>query len=137
MSESKYKVNGNEYTVSVGDTVEGKVAVQVNGVLYNVELEEQPQAPAPRPAVVATPKKDAAAAPKAASKKSEKSPLPGVIIAVNVKVGDQVKKGDTVVVLEAMKMENNIPAAVSGTIASVCVTTGDTVLEGTDLITYE
>lgn len=140
MKEYKYKINGNPYTVVVGEPADGKVTVEVNGKAYSVELEEEPQAPvAPvRPAVTPKPAAKAAApAQPAATKKSEKSPLPGIIISIKVKAGDTVKKGDTLLILEAMKMENNIPATTSGVIKEVCVSAGDSVLDGADLVTYE
>lgn len=141
MKEYKYKINGNPYTVVVGEPEDGKVSVEVNGVAYSVELEEEPQAaptPVVRPAVAPKPAAKAAApAQPTASKKSEKSPLPGIIVAIKVKPGDTVKKGDTLIILEAMKMENNIPATTAGVIKEICVNTGDSVLDGADLVTYE
>lgn len=143
MKEYKYKINGNPYTVVIKD-VEGNLAqVEVNGTPYKVELET----PAPvaakkitRPA--APPKTESgdpvvAAAPKTAKKETVKSPLPGVILDIKVKEGDTIKKGQTVIILEAMKMENNINAHKDGKVASVNVRTGDSVLEGADLITIE
>ncbi len=140
MKEYKYKINGNPYTVTVGEPEKGKVTVEVNGVPYSVELEEEPKAAAApvHPAVTHRPAaKTAAPAQPAATKKSEKSPLPGIIVAIKVKPGDTVKRGDTLIILEAMKMENNIPATTSGVIKEVCVNTGDSVLDGADLVTYE
>ena len=64
-----------------------------------------------------------------------KSPLPGVIISVNVKVGDAVKAGQVVAILEAMKMENEIQAESDGTVAAVCVAKGDTIQEGDAIVT--
>lgn len=140
MKEYKYKINGNPYTVTVGEPEKGKVTVDVNGVPYSVELEEEPKATAApvHPTVTHRPAaKTAAPAQPAATKKSEKSPLPGIIVAIKVKPGDTVKRGDTLIILEAMKMENNIPATTSGVIKEVCVNTGDSVLDGADLVTYE
>ncbi|MDE6123480.1 MAG: biotin/lipoyl-binding protein, partial [Duncaniella dubosii] len=65
------------------------------------------------------------------------APLPGVVISVNVKVGDTVKSSDTVAVLEAMKMENAIHAGQDGKVAAINVNAGDSVLQGTALITLE
>ena len=65
------------------------------------------------------------------------APLPGTITDVLVKVGDVVKAGSEVVILEAMKMQNHIEAENSGTVTSVLVNKGDAVLEGTTLITIE
>lgn len=141
MKEYKYKINGNPYTVVVGEPEDGKVSVEVNGVAYSVELEEEPQAaPAPvvRPAVAPKPAAKAAApAQPTASKKSEKSPLPGIIVAIKVKPGDTVKKGDTLIILEAMKMENNINSDRDGKVTAINVNKGDSVLEGTDLVIIE
>lgn len=66
-----------------------------------------------------------------------KAPLPGVIVDIKVNVGDTVKNGDTVVILEAMKMENNIHSDKEGVVKSVCVNKGDSVLEGAELIVIE
>ena len=91
----------------------------------------KPAAPAPQPAA---PAQAAAPAASKAAGRGVKSPLPGVIIDVKVNVGDQVKKGQTVIILEAMKMENNINADQDGTITAINVKQGDSVLEGTDLV---
>ena len=142
MKEYKYKINGTEYKVSVGDIENNEVNIEVNGVPYKVELEEKKAkssvvksvkpAPAPRTStgekVVAKP----AAVPTGGS--AVKSPLPGVINDIKVKVGDTVKSGDTVVILEAMKMENDIKSNVSGVVKAINVNKGDSVQEGADLI---
>ena len=107
-----------------------KYNVTVNGTLYEVEVEEVGEV-ASAPVVASAP----AAAPKAAAPKkvapagavSVKAPMPGNIMKVNVKAGDAVKKGDVLVVLEAMKMENDIKAPADGTGSSVAVKSGDTV----------
>ena len=78
---------------------------------------------------------DAGDAGKAATGKPVVAPLPGTINEIKVKVGDKVNAGDTVVVLEAMKMQNNIDAETSGTIASINVNKGDAVMEGDTLVT--
>jgi len=149
MAQYKFKINGNEYDVAV-NSIEGNIAdVTVNGAAYKVEMENTPApqaaAPAARPTVAApavqTPAVSApqpAAVPaKAASGtgKAVTSPLPGVIIEVSVKVGDAVKEGQQVAVLEAMKMENTIEASVSGTITAIHVNKGDSVLEGAPVVT--
>ncbi len=127
--------------------------ITVNGVTYTVNVEEVNGAAAPAP--VATPAPVAAApAPAAASAEaaapapaaapvknsaagaiSVKAPMPGNIMKVNVKTGDSVKKGDVLVVLEAMKMENDICAPEDGTVASVEVSQGATVETDALLIT--
>ena len=115
MKEYKYKINGNEYTVAINEVCDTTAKVTVNGAEYTVEwekpVEEKPvvkvQPVAAKPAAAPTPSaKPAVAAP--ANGHGIKTPLPGVIIDVKVNIGDNVAKGQTVVVLEAMKMENNM-----------------------------
>lgn len=132
MKEYKYNINGNDYTVRV-EGIENCIAtVYVNGESYTVKLPE-PEKPAPRPNItpVATTQ---ASSPK---KYSVKAPLPGVILDVVVKAGDEVKRGQTVAVLDAMKMENNIISEKAGIVAAICVQPGESVLEGTDLVLFE
>ena len=144
MKEYKYKINGNPYTVSVGDIDGNEVIVEVNGTSYTVELEK---AAAPKIKPVVRPAAPAATAPAAAPVKPVarpaaggngiKSPLPGVILDVKVKEGDAVKRGQTLLILEAMKMENDIKADHDGTVKSILVSKGESILEGTDLIVVE
>ena len=118
--------------------------ITINGVTYAVEVEEVggvASAPAAAPAAPVAPKAAPAAAPaapKAAGKAGAvavKAPMPGNIIKVNVKPGDAVKKGDVLVVLEAMKMENDVCAPEDGTVASVEVAKGATVETDAVLVT--
>ena len=116
--------------------------ITVNGVTYVVDVEEvsASAAPAAAPAPVAAPvaPKAAPVAPKAAGKAGAvavKAPMPGNIMKVNVKVGDAVKKGDVLCILEAMKMENEIFAPADGTVASVEVAQGATVATDAVLVT--
>ena len=136
MAQYKFKINGKEYNVSIG-AAEGKnLTVNVNGADYQVELENAPAA-APVAAPVAAPKADSpAAAPKpAGAGVTVKSPLPGIIISVDVKEGQAVKRGQKVAVIEAMKMENDILAEADGTITAIHTRKGDSVLEGADIVT--
>ena len=141
MKEYKYKINGNLYNVVIGDIEDNSAHVEVNGTHYNVEMEKKAKQSAPvarpaaRPAVASSAAKPAAKP--AASKGGVKSPLPGVILDIKVKEGDEVKKGQTVIILEAMKMENSINADRDGKVASIKVSKGESVLEGTDLIIIE
>ena len=149
MKEYKYKINGNLYNVVIGDIEENIAHVEVNGTHYTVEMEKKPKAaPAPKPVVrpaakpAAAPATAAAAAPVAkpaagGAKSGVKSPLPGVILDIKVNVGDEVKKGQTIIILEAMKMENSINADKDGKIAAINVSKGESVLEGTDLVIIE
>lgn len=141
MKQYKFKINGNEYNVAV-NSVSGNIAdVTVNGTPYQVELENAPVAPVQAIPVQAAPATQTAAAPAApkpapsGAGKAVKSPLPGVIISVNVNVGDAVKAGQVVAVLEAMKMENEIQAESDGTVTAVHVGKGDSVLEGASIVT--
>jgi biotin carboxyl carrier protein len=145
MKTYRFKINGNDYEVAI-NSVEGKNAsVTVNGTAYQVKLEEAPaaapvQAPVSAPAPAQSPapaQASAPAAPAAAagSGKAVTSPLPGVIIAVKVNVGDKVKAGQEVAVLEAMKMENSIEATQDGTVTAINVAKGDSVLEGAPIVT--
>lgn len=144
MKEYKYKINGTVYKVGIGDIDHGIAEVEVNGTPYKVEI-EQKSAPSvkvssPKPAaaprtasgekVIAKP-----AAKAAAGGTPVKAPLPGVVLDINVTVGQEVKSADTVITLEAMKMENAIKAGVDGKVASISVAKGDSVLEGAVLIT--
>ena len=109
-----------------------KYRVNVNGTVYEVELEEMTGAPAAAP--VAAPAPSAAAAP-AAGGETVTSPMPGTILSVNVAAGDAVKRGQVLMILEAMKMENEIMCPCDGTVASVSVTKGAAVESGTLLCT--
>ena len=146
MKEYKYKINGNLYNVVIGDIEDNIAHVEVNGTHYTVEMEKKPKAaPAPKPVARPVAKPAAAPAPAAsapaskpaAGKSGVKSPLPGVILDIKVNVGDEVKKGQTLIILEAMKMENSINADKDGKIAAINVSKGESVLEGTDLVIIE
>ena len=145
MKEYKYKINGNLYNVVIGDIEDNIAHVEVNGTHYTVEMEKKPKAaPAPKPVARPVAKPAAAPAPAsapaskpAAGKSGVKSPLPGVILDIKVKEGDEVKKGQTVIILEAMKMENSINADKDGKITAINVSKGESVLEGTDLVIIE
>ena len=140
MKEYKYKINGNVYKVAIGDIEDNIAHVEVNGTPYKVEMEKAPKAvvkPVVRP-VATTPAAPTTTVVKPAApssgKSGVKSPLPGVILDIKVNVGDAVKKGQTIIILEAMKMENNINADKDGKITAINVSKGESVLEGTDLV---
>ena len=144
MKEYNYKIKGQDFNVKI-ESVEGDIAkVEVNGVQFDVQLEKPVAQPKPVVRAVAAPVKTVEA-PKAAVEAAQvaagvtvvKAPLPGTINDIRVAVGQAVKKGDTLVVLEAMKMENNIDCERDGKIASVNVNKGDTVMEGSVLVTIE
>lgn len=144
MKTYRFKINGNEYNVAINSVDGTNASVTVNGTDYQVELENAPAAPvqtAPAAVPVAAPTQAAPAAPAApkpaasGAGKAVTSPLPGVIIAVKVNVGDSVKAGQEVAVLEAMKMENSIEATQAGTVTAIHVAKGDSVLEGAAIVT--
>lgn len=147
MNKYQYKVKGVDYEVEI-EEVEGNLAqVKVNGIPFEVELKQpikaahpvhsphavKPVAPAPAPQAAPV-QKEEKAKPAATTGTPMKSPLPGTITSVNVKPGDNINSGDTAVVLEAMKMQNNIEAEATGTVKEVLVKPGDSVLEGDTLI---
>lgn len=144
MKQFKYTINGSVYKVTVNKVEDTIAEVEVNGTPYKVLMDKpakkqvmavkrpvQTSTTAPSP-VVSRP-----ANVSAGGGGSVKSPLPGVILTVDCKVGDAVKKGQKLFVLEAMKMENTIPADRDGEIAEIKVGKGDSVLEGTDLVIFK
>lgn len=147
MKEFKYKINGSPYRVVIQNSDEESVQLEVNGTPYTVELEQKKKKPILRiqRQAPSAQQKEAAAAPQpvvtrpaaAAGSSVINSPLPGVILDLRVSVGDTVKKGDTLLILEAMKMENNIQATTDGKIAKVSIQKGDSVLEGAELVVIE
>ena len=159
MAKYEYKVKGVDYVVEIQD-IEGNIAnVTVNGIPFEVEMKQPVKAGKQKvklseerrvkseefnsssSATNASSATSESSAPitkpaaAAASGKPVVAPLPGTINEIKVKVGDKVNAGDTVVVLEAMKMQNNIDAETSGTIASINVNKGDAVMEGDTLVT--
>lgn len=148
MKEYKYKINGIKFNVGVGDIRNNQVEVVVNGTHYNVELDENQ---APKAAAISSAVKRPSAAPRTetgakvinkptaptGAASAVKSPLPGTIMSLSVNVGDTVNAGDTVCVLEAMKMENDVHTQVGGTVKKICVGVGDAILEGTDIMIIE
>ncbi len=138
------KINGNAYEVAVKNVEGNNVEVEVNGKAYSVELEQEakPAAPVVRPAArpAAAPAPTAAPAPRPAAggaAGSTRSPLPGTVLSVNVTVGQTVKASDVALVLEAMKMENNINCGKDGVVKAIYVQKGDNVLEGAELLLVE
>ncbi len=142
MKDFKFKINGNEYVVHIAN-VEGNIAeLEVNGTPYRVELDKElKQTKTPKlvrpeaiPATDSHPAIAKTVSPGASTSGAVKSPLPGVILDVHVKPGDTVKIGQHLLVLEAMKMENNIDSDKEGKVLEVKVHKGDSVLEGDVLV---
>lgn len=155
MAKYEYKVKGVDYVVEIQD-IEGNIAnVTVNGIPFEVEMKQPVKSSKQKvklsdgqnnisaSSVASAGSSSAASSDSASSSKQATpaagkpvvAPLPGTINEIKVKVGDKVNTGDTVVVLEAMKMQNNIDAETSGTITSINVNKGDAVMEGDTLVT--
>ncbi|MBR4111796.1 MAG: acetyl-CoA carboxylase biotin carboxyl carrier protein subunit [Ruminiclostridium sp.] len=114
--------------------------ITVNGTAYDVTVEETDASAAPVAAAAPAPAPKKAAAPKAvpaggAGNVKIEAPMPGTVMDVKLKVGDKVTNGTPIVIIEAMKMENEIPATCDGTIASINVNKGDSVNTGTLIAT--
>ena len=138
MKQYSFKINGKEYNVAIGEAEGKTLNVNVNGADYQVELNQEIAGQAGNDAMPGSDRASQTAAPAAApagAGSAIKSPLPGIIISVDVKEGQAVKRGQKVAVIEAMKMENEILSDVDGTITAVHVKQGDSVLEGADIVT--
>ncbi len=138
MKKFKFTVNGKEYEVEVKSYEGENAEVVVDGTQYNVKVQREeeaapayvaPKRPAAKPA--AAPKQEAAPATSTpADGYKSLAPLPGTVMQIYVNVGDVVKRGDKLMMYEAMKMENNFLAEVDGTIKEVKVRVGDNILQG-------
>ncbi len=151
MKKYSLKINGNQYEVKIDDINEASTLahVTVNGTKYDVEIQGGKAAAVKKPQIASapeatglsvTPKTPIATKPAAvpaATGAKVTCPLPGTVIAIKVKEGDTVAAGQTLVVLEAMKMENNIDAERGGVVKQILVSAGATVMEGDVLIVIE
>lgn len=146
MSKYKFNINGNSYNAEVVNVDDNIAEVEINGTLYKVELDKAISS-TKTPKLVrntAVPSTDSHPSTAKTSNPSGpkgtgtiKSPLPGVVLNVMVKPGDHVKIGQRLLILEAMKMENNIDADKEGKIVSILKSKGDSVMEGDVLIVIE
>jgi len=146
MRKFKFKINGKQYDANIVSMEDNMATVEINGTAYEVEVDSAMQMSKTPKLVrsVAVPSTDShpsvaktssPSAPKGGG--TIKSPLPGVVINIFVKEGDTVKMGQKLLVLEAMKMENNIEADKEGKIVSIKKAKGDSVMEGDVLIVIE
>lgn len=130
MKSYKFKIRGNEYEVDVKSSEGNLFDIEVNGTSYQVELDRE-VSQSKTPTMI----RQAVPTHKTIKKKGDgaitkiKCPLPGNIMSINVKEGQQVKKGDTLLMYEAMKMENAVLAEKDGTISSIKVQAGEAVLQ--------
>lgn len=140
MKDFKFKIDGKDFTTSVDEQGNGQLTVTVNGKAYQVELPEHVVAARPTihpmTAQAAAPAAHTPAPAPAAAGASATvtSPLPGTITKVNVAAGQKVKKGEVLLVMEAMKMANDVVAEADGTVQQVCVKEGQSVNQGDVLI---
>ena len=136
MKQYKYQINGKRYEVSVETpAADGTIAVTVNGETYSVVREPEPVVEKKKVVV-----KPVAAKPSASGDEMQdalRSPLPGTVVEILAKTGQHVKEGDTLVVLEAMKMNNNLTAERDGVVKAILVEEGEAVKENTPLVTFE
>ena len=138
MKKFKFTIKGNEYDVKIQD-IEDKIAhIEVNGTVYDVEIhQEVKQSKTPRlvrKPVAQKPGEGTIAKKEAGATIKVEAPLPGNIFKILVNVGDEVKKGDNLLIMEAMKMENNVLAEKDGVVKTIKVNVGDAVLQGDVLI---
>ena len=144
MKKFKFTIAGQPYDTTVNEIEPNVCEVTVNGTMFHVEIEKQETLKkkpvvAPRPAAtgVATPAAKPAAAPASAGTTVVKSPLPGSIVKVMVQAGQEIKKGDTLLTMESMKMENVIASEVTGKVKSVLVQPGQNVMQDDKLVEIE
>lgn len=140
MKEYKYTINGNKYEVVINNIEENIATVVVNGEEYKVEMEKESEPE--RKKVVKRPSETVSAPSENSlnrinTNNAVKAPLPGVIVEIKVSVGDEVKVGDTVVVLEAMKMANNLDTEKAGKVTAILVKEGESVMEDTPLVVID
>ena len=142
MASKNYKINiaGKTYDVEVGDISKSPVQVSVDGTVYQVEIPESTgdRASGVEATFAPTPVAPAAAVSRPSIPDSlddgvVRSPMPGRILSVNISVGDMVKKGQPIFILESMKMENTIASSIDGTVTSVHVAVSDSVQHGQTL----
>lgn len=138
MKEYKFKINGSLYNVSINSLQKDTAEVVVNGREYivNIESVEKNQKSNQSAGSSELPKEEPGTTSKNAIR-NIKSPLPGIIVEINVKPGDSVKKGQKIAVIEAMKMENEITADCDGVVSEIKVKVGDSVLEGAVISTMQ
>ncbi len=138
MKKFKFTIRGNEYEVHINSFEDNIAEVDVNGSIYQVELAEEVKTTKTPKLVRSRPVQTQETKPEPVSGLSKvEAPLPGTIIKVNIKEGDDVKKGQVIMIMEAMKMENNILAEREGTVKKIHVAEGDSVLQGDVLVDIE
>lgn len=136
MKNFNLKINGTDYNVNIKSHKDNIIDLDVNGSSYSVELEKKEDYTTPvivKTHIVGSKPKEMTAS----GVKKLVSPLPGTIVSIKAKEGDTIKIGDSVLVLEAMKMENDIQSEFSGKIKKINISVGNSVLQGDVLIEIE
>ncbi|WP_338358508.1 biotin/lipoyl-containing protein [Yeosuana marina] len=141
MKNFTFKINENNYSVKIVSQENNTIDLEVNGTSYSVKMKEEIKT-RKTPTLVRKPSKAAPVEPvkvnpSSSGKAKVTAPIPGVILSLNVKVGDTIKENDLLLVLEAMKMENSIVAEKSGIVTAINVTVGQQVLQGEVMIELE
>ena len=143
MKEYKLKINSNSYTVVIKDVTDDAVLAEVNGKQHIVHIDTienlatVPEAKASAPISAmpsAAPAPPGASSPTALDSGAILTPIPGQIISITVSLGEQVRSGQKLLILEAMKLENSITATMDGTVSKILVAEGDVVNQGQPLI---
>jgi biotin carboxyl carrier protein len=141
MKEFKFTISGNEYEVEILKLEGGLAKIEVNGTLYEVELHKKEEVASKTPILMRTPVPTTKGAHKIKKSKGGLykvvAPLPGNVLQVFVKEEDEIKKGDKLLLYEAMKMENTIVSEKSGRVKSIKVKAGDAVLQDDLLVELE
>jgi glutaconyl-CoA/methylmalonyl-CoA decarboxylase subunit gamma len=140
MKNFKFKIDSNNYNVRILNHEGSNINLEVNGTSYQVQLKEEVKKVSKTPTLVRS-KAQSPSEPKKINPSSNKTtvvaPIPGVVLSVKVAVGDTINVGDTLLVLEAMKMENNITSEKSGVVSKINVTNNQQVLQDQVLIELE
>lgn len=141
MKQFSFKIHGNNYKVDVIEVEDNIAQIEVNGSLFEVELEKEIKS-AKTPKLIRSSVHHSGDSDRAKTRKPDaakgtgvvKAPLPGTILEIKIREGDEIKAGDIMLIMEAMKMENEIKSAASGIVKSIKVHQGDAVLEGDVLV---
>lgn len=139
MKKYKFTIKGHEYDVEIKDFDENIANIEVNGTPYKVEVHKEMKTTKTPTLIRKTPTapKENKPLQRSSTLSTIKAPLPGNILQILVKVGDEVKRGQNLLIMEAMKMENNVLAEKEGIISSIKINVGDTVLQNDTLIEIE
>ena len=141
MKNFTFRINHNNYSVKIVSQENNAIDLEVNGTSYSVKMKEEIST-RKTPTLIRKPSRAAAVEPvkvnpSSSGKAKVTAPIPGVVLSLNVKVGDTIKENDLLLVLEAMKMENSIVAEKSGVVTAINVTAGQQVLQGEIMIEFE